>query len=105
MPFVAARTPRLNGATRVALMIRPERVELAVPASPEALSNQLEARISDVLFSGEKITVLLDTPVGPLMAALQNRRSGDLVLKPGQTVKVGWHASDALLFPDEAGIA
>jgi spermidine/putrescine transport system ATP-binding protein len=98
--FTAERPARLNGATRVAMMIRPERIELATPGSGAALPNQLEARISDVLFSGEKITVLLKTPIGPLTAAIQNRRSGELVLEIGQAVRVGWHAGDALLFPE-----
>ena len=80
--------------------LRPEKIDLLAPgAKPTGYAGMFEGRVSEVIFTGEKISVFLETACGPLTVAAQNRLGDGLTLTAGENVKVGWRATDMLVFP------
>ncbi|HLI10358.1 MAG TPA: ABC transporter ATP-binding protein [Alphaproteobacteria bacterium] len=99
-PFDARSTSQIPPGGAVIAMMRPEKLELA-PArvNGHALPNQIAAKVTETLFSGEKITFYLDTALGPLIATMQNRSTeGKAIPQVGQAIEIGWRAADALIF-------
>jgi putative spermidine/putrescine transport system ATP-binding protein len=98
--------PLLHGRGRVdqgaaaVLLLRPERLTLA-PERPGGLG--LGAEVTDLLYVGDAIRVLLQAGAGVgLTAKLPNRRD---VFRPqvGDRVCVGWAAEEALILPAADG--
>jgi ABC-type Fe3+/spermidine/putrescine transport system ATPase subunit len=80
--------------------LRPEKIELLAPDSrANGYAGVFEGRVSEVIFTGEKISVFLDTACGALTVSTQNRPGDGLAVAAGENVKVGWHAADMLVFP------
>ena len=80
--------------------LRPEKIELLAPdAKPNGYAGMFEGRVFEVIFTGERISVFLETACGPLTVAAQNRPGDGLAVTAGENVKVGWHATDMLVFP------
>ena len=89
-----ARSP-VDGAVgaRVMAMIRPERLRLND-------ADGIAARVTDAVFSGDKISYYLDSPLGTLVAVAANA-GGDAACTPGSAVRVSWRPEDVLIFPHE----
>lgn len=99
--FPGKSNDELTVGDAVIAVLRPENMELLpVAGKGNATANTLEARVSEVIFVGEKTSILLDTACGEIAVAIQNRtHRSDLRVAPGETVRVGWSASDLLVFP------
>jgi spermidine/putrescine ABC transporter ATP-binding subunit len=79
----------------VVAMIRPERLRLGATDA-----DGIDARVTDAVFSGEKIAYYLDSPLGPLIAVAANA-GGDAAHAPGARLRVSWRHEDVLIFPHE----
>jgi spermidine/putrescine ABC transporter ATP-binding subunit len=84
----------------IVAMLRPEKIALLSPGSDtNGYAGFAEGRISEVIFTGDQISVYLETTHGQLIASAQGGAQGGPALGSGQTVRIGWHASDMLVFP------
>jgi ABC-type Fe3+/spermidine/putrescine transport system ATPase subunit len=81
--------------------LRPEKMALLAPGtSVNGYSGVFDARVSEVIFTGDQICVYLETSHGPLTLAAHGGAHGNgLPVNPGDAVRVGWNATDMLVFP------
>lgn len=95
----AVLTARLDGSCgigqSVVAMIRPERLRLS-----SQQHDGIAARVTDAVFSGERIAYYLDSPLGPLVAVAANTGS-DAAHRSDAAVRVAWRPEDVLIFPCE----
>jgi spermidine/putrescine ABC transporter ATP-binding subunit len=88
----------IQPGTRVQVLVRPERISL-VSGVPSSGRNSQSGTVSDIVFSGEKVSIQFDTPIGPMEAhqfstATENGAS----LALGQSVTASWTPSDTIVF-------
>jgi ABC-type Fe3+/spermidine/putrescine transport system ATPase subunit len=86
---------RFAPAQPVTAMIRPEKIQLG------SHGGGLAARVTEVVFSGEKITYYLDSAIGGLIAVATNT-PGAMALRRDAPVRVSWRPEDVLLFGDDS---
>jgi ABC-type Fe3+/spermidine/putrescine transport system ATPase subunit len=83
---------------RVQVMVRPERIVIA-SAGPSASRNAQSGIVSDIVFSGEKVSIFIDTAIGPMevhqfSASTKNGTS----IAIGQPLVVTWDPVDTMVF-------
>ena len=83
---------------RVQIMVRPERIVIA-SAGPSAGRNAQSGIVSDIVFSGEKVSIFIDTAIGPMevhqfSASTENGTS----IAVGQPLVVTWDPVDTMVF-------
>jgi spermidine/putrescine transport system ATP-binding protein len=83
-----------------ALMVRPERVRVAVgpPAATDAV-NAVEATVTDLTFQGPLVRLSLAAPDGSPIVAQVGHDVELPLLRPGDTVWASWPASASLVLP------
>jgi len=89
---VKAEKVNVNKAgDRTLLSLRPERVEINPKGKMDAL---LKGKIEELIYLGDHIRVRMKVAGNDEFIAKIRNRGGQQNLKEGQTVKVGWAASD-----------
>ncbi|TAL85950.1 MAG: ABC transporter ATP-binding protein [Candidimonas sp.] len=98
---LARDNPGLAVGDKVLVVLRPEKIELVPEGSNvNGYTGLLDGRVSEVIFTGEKSMVFLQSACGDFTVASQNRSDESVTqAKPGSTVKIGWNAADMLVFP------
>jgi spermidine/putrescine transport system ATP-binding protein len=83
-----------------ALMVRPERVRVAVgpPAATDAV-NAVEATVTDLTFQGPLVRLSLAAPDGSPIVAQVGHEVELPLLRPDDTVWASWPASASLVLP------
>jgi spermidine/putrescine ABC transporter ATP-binding subunit len=98
--YLARDNDAIGVGDSIVAALRPEKIELlASDSKSNGYAGMFEGRVSEVIFTGEKSSVFLDTACGSLTVATQNRPGDALAVAAGENVKVGWHATDMLVFP------
>jgi len=84
----------------VAVMVRPEKMEVRAQNGQAATGNAVCGHLKGVMFSGEKTFCYVETPLGLMTTVMQNRVTGaDLGLASGDDVVVTWRPEDTVAFP------
>jgi spermidine/putrescine ABC transporter ATP-binding subunit len=84
----------------VAVMVRPEKMQISAGSSANGSANAVPGRLKGVMFSGEKTFCYVETPLGLMTTVMQNRTTGaDVGLASGDEVVVTWRAEDTIAFP------
>ncbi|WP_460874418.1 ABC transporter ATP-binding protein [Paralcaligenes ginsengisoli] len=93
--------PDIEVGDPVLVVLRPEKIELVPEGSHiNGYTGLLDGRVSEVIFTGEKSMVFLQSACGDFTVASQNRScKGVIQAMPGSAVKMGWNAADMLVFP------
>lgn len=100
--FMAQGGFELQPGQKVVGTVRPERVRFQLERDTKQMAeNTIIAKISEVIFTGEKITAYLKTPIGTIVAVIQNRSSTEFgSIIAGKEISVYWSPDDMLIFPD-----
>lgn len=85
----------------ILVVLRPEKIELVPHGSKlNGYAGLLDGNVSEIIFTGEKSAVFLDTACGNFIVAAQNRAHGSTAQpEHGSRVQMAWNASDMLIFP------
>lgn len=84
----------------VLLLVRPERVLIESEAAHAR--NRFTGILKDVSYIGDSSKYVVSLPTGETITArVPNRRGSTAAVKRGESIVVGWHPEDALLFRDE----
>ncbi|RQS26878.1 MULTISPECIES: ABC transporter ATP-binding protein [unclassified Burkholderia] len=84
----------------VEAVVRPEKTDLCYGESSPVTIPTLMGKVKDVIFTGEKVSVQIETPCGCLTASRQNRTDAGLAgLALGSAIGVNWHWQDLAIFP------
>lgn len=99
--FPARPSPQVRVGDAIVAAVRPEKIDLLAPgALREGFQGTVDGRVSTVAFTGEKISVFVETPCGKITATAQNgAHSSTPRVAPGSPISLGWHAADMLVFP------
>lgn len=96
--WATAPADGFDAGARVQVMIRPERIGI-VSSDSKPKRNQVRGTISDVIFSGEKISIFVDTEIGDLeVHRFSEAATEDLGLASGQPVALQWGAESTMVF-------
>lgn len=88
------------GRGGVLAMVRPERVAIG-PADSAVSEIAFRGEVSDVVFVGEKLSIYVQTAVGPVVASISNAAHHSAsAFSPASIVTVSWSRDDMLLFED-----
>jgi spermidine/putrescine ABC transporter ATP-binding subunit len=103
--LVAARS--LDGITlqsgaKVRVAVRPERVSVLPEDTSKTTASGLPGRVSQLVFNGASLAILIGLDQGPTVRADINAQSRLADLRVGDPVTVTWSAADAHVYP-EAG--
>jgi spermidine/putrescine ABC transporter ATP-binding subunit len=93
----------LSAGVPAKVAVRPEALTLA-PAgavSPESESG-VEGILTETIFNGAMMVMLIERPDGTTMTATLNPRHMDRDISTGQTVKVFWSPQSAIVFAGDA---
>lgn len=98
---MARDNPDIPVGDPVLAVLRPEKIELvAAGSSVNGYAGVLDGLVSEVIFTGEKSMLFLHCACGDFTVASQNRSSKNVnQAMAGNTVKIGWNATDMLIFP------
>lgn len=84
----------------VAVMVRPEKMQISATALVNGSDNALHGRLKGVMFSGEKTFCYVETPLGLMTTVMQNLTTGaDVGLVSGDEIVLTWRAEDTIAFP------
>jgi ABC-type Fe3+/spermidine/putrescine transport system ATPase subunit len=91
----------LHPRKKVVATVRPERIRFHVERDTKIMAeNIISAKIVEVIFTGEKFTAYLETPVGMIVAVSQNRSSTEVdSIIAGNKIRVYWSPDDMSIFP------
>ncbi|MFE3838530.1 ABC transporter ATP-binding protein [Pseudogemmobacter sonorensis] len=82
-------------AARPALLLRPEKIAIAIPGMELATPERLTAKVHRAIKLGGVTEYVLHTAEGAALLVHNQVRGGAMpVLQPGAEVRVGWHAED-----------
>jgi spermidine/putrescine ABC transporter ATP-binding subunit len=101
-PIPAQDDARYAVGDAVVMMVRPERIRIGA-ATPSAAEIATRGEIADLVFTGDRLNLHVQTPWGSIVAALANAGEGAATLAVGQTVSLAW-PTDALLLFRDAGL-
>jgi putative spermidine/putrescine transport system ATP-binding protein len=97
-PVAVKDNPACRVGEAVTAMVRPERVQLGT-AKPQG-GVALQGRVTETVFVGDRISVFVETPFGPVIAAVANPgRTLGTAIAIGDTIEVSWAAEDFMIFP------
>ena len=85
----------------VTVLIRPERVRLAPPATDHPGPNVLSGRVTDLVYLGEDLQLSVEVEGMPPLTASLKASNGDRGLAPGSPVSVRIAPDDVRLLPAE----
>ena len=87
--------------TPVIVMVRPERIRIAT-VGEGAAQNRLPGTVSDIIFSGEKVGIWVETPIGTVeVHQFSTTTDTGTTLGIGQAVTLRWDAQSTMVFMDE----
>ncbi|WP_318834906.1 ABC transporter ATP-binding protein [Burkholderia cepacia] len=87
--------------SRVEAVLRPEKTNFSYGESSPVCHPTLQGKVRDVIFTGEAISVQIETPCGCVTASRQNRKDSGLAgLASGSAIGVNWHWQDLVIFPE-----
>ncbi|MGA0595211.1 ABC transporter ATP-binding protein [Enterovirga sp. CN4-39] len=87
--------------TPVIVMVRPERIRIAT-VGEGAAQNRLPGTVSDIIFSGEKVGIWVETPIGTVeVHQFSTTTDTGTTLAIGQAVTLRWDAQSTMVFMDE----
>lgn len=98
--YTAKDNASLGVGDAIVATLRPEKIALLPPgAGVNGYTGLAEGRVSEVIFTGDQISVYLETTHGQLTVAAQSGTHGGVAVNSGDTVRIGWNAADMLVFP------
>jgi spermidine/putrescine transport system ATP-binding protein len=94
------KSPEMAVGQSYLLFLRPEKVYL-LPTEGDrpSLANQVQGRVSEVIFDGAIVRCLMDIGRDAPLVTLFTRGAHQAVPYVGEAVGLGWHAEDAIAFP------
>lgn len=96
----ARDNPAVEVGDPITAILRPEKAEIVRIGSVNGYAGLIDGTVSEVIFSGEKSLILLQSDCGDFTVAAPSARHGDPIpAVPGHIVQVGWHAPDMMIFP------
>lgn len=82
----------------ITVMVRPERIRIASDGE-SAAQNCLPGTVSDIIFSGEKVGIWVETPIGTVEAhQFSTTTESGAALAIGQAVTLRWDAQSTMVF-------
>jgi putative spermidine/putrescine transport system ATP-binding protein len=99
-PILAgAQMTDISAGAPVQVMVRPERIALSPDSGPQPGRNSQQGVVSDIVFSGEKVSLFVDTRIG-VMEVHQFSAStpSGAALAIGQSVTLAWTPGDTMVF-------
>ena len=95
------RPPGAVEATRVMLLLRPERLHLSQDIHPSGFNNAVSARIDKVTYTGNEMQYLLRLSDSVLwIARLPNSGAGQERFRVGEAVFLCWNADDGVILTE-----
>jgi putative spermidine/putrescine transport system ATP-binding protein/spermidine/putrescine transport system ATP-binding protein len=85
--------------TQVTVAVRPEKLRLRRPGSPDLQENSLAARLKEVIYAGAVSTYILDEPGGTEIRLLAQNRETEAAAA-GDSVTVVWSPSHTVLIAE-----
>jgi putative spermidine/putrescine transport system ATP-binding protein len=79
--------------------LRPEKLELRGDAPPDT-ANRLEGRIANWSYFGANLSIIAETPIGPIAATVPSWRS-QMTPTTGAPVWIGWEADASVVLEDD----
>jgi putative spermidine/putrescine transport system ATP-binding protein len=99
-PFVqAASGSAAPEGTDILIGLRPEKLELRGDAPP-ATANRLEGKIANWSYFGANLSIIAETPIGPIAATVPSWRS-QMIPATGAPVWIGWEADASVVLEDD----
>lgn len=100
-PCRARDNPDVKAGDRVFAIVRPEKIALMSQGEKiNGYTGLVSGRVSEVIFTGEKSMVFLNSSCGSISVVAQNGQHGAVrCAEPGCDFQLGWNASDMLIFP------
>jgi putative spermidine/putrescine transport system ATP-binding protein len=98
----AAERAGLGDGSSAALVIRPERMRLAVRAAPPPAANAVDATVTEVLFLGPVRRYDVALPDGEHAVVRVQAGTEDHAWQAADRVSLTWTVEDAVLVADEA---
>jgi spermidine/putrescine ABC transporter ATP-binding subunit len=90
----------VKAGDRVTVMVRPERVQIAVAGMPSR-DVALAGKVTDTVFVGQTLNVYAQTDIGPVVASVSNAMQREAkVAASGDSVTVSWDRDAQLIFRD-----
>jgi putative spermidine/putrescine transport system ATP-binding protein len=89
---------RIASGNRVQIMVRPERITIASPGSSPGRNAQ-SGIVTDIVFSGEKVSIFVDTAMGPLEVhqfSASTENGTRIVI--GEPLVATWDPTDTMVF-------
>jgi ABC-type Fe3+/spermidine/putrescine transport system ATPase subunit len=97
--LVETRADDIPSGSCVQIMVRPERILIASPGSP-AGRNAQSGIVSDIVFSGEKVSIFIDTAIGPLeVHQFSASTENGTRIAIGERLVATWSSTDTMVFP------
>jgi putative spermidine/putrescine transport system ATP-binding protein len=99
-PFVQAASGRVAPeGTDILIGLRPEKLELSGDAPPDT-ANRVEGKIANWSYFGANLSIIAETPIGPIAATVPSWRSG-MTPQAGAPVWIGWEADASVVLEDD----
>ncbi len=99
-PFLQAAPGRVAPeGTDILIGLRPEKLELRGDAPPDT-ANRLEGRIANWSYFGANLSIIAETPIGPIAATVPSWRS-QMTPATGAPVWIGWEADASVVLEDD----
>lgn len=94
----------INIGDNVDAVVRPENIDFSAHLSPsDDRSPRMRGTVRDIVFTGEKLSIFVDTPCGRITASRQNRADGAWRdLARDRPVEISWRPLDMAIFPSDA---
>lgn len=89
----------LRAGEAASAVVRPERMALGRAGAPPKGENLVSGIVAETVYLGAARKVVVDLPDGRTLQVRLEAWSGDVELAPGDSVVVGWSASDAAIVP------
>jgi spermidine/putrescine ABC transporter ATP-binding subunit len=88
----------IPSGNRVQIMVRPERIVIASPG-PSPGRNAQSGIVSDIIFSGEKVSIFIDTAIGSLeVHQFSASTENGTRIAIGEPLVATWDPSDTMVF-------
>ena len=100
-PIAVPNERSRSAGDEVVVMVRPERLALLSPGTPTATDvNTLDGRITQAIFTGDRVSVFVDCDGQSLVVLLSNDAASTVAgAAVGTPARVAWRPADTLVFP------